>query len=74
MKRTNTNIKTDMSNVSPQEQLDIISLAYINSKNIKYTFVEMEAKFGTRGVRKLTKLDLALIGHMRHIIPLIHTF
>lgn len=57
MKRTNTNIKTDMSNVSPQEQLDIISLAYINSKNIKYTFVEMEAKFGTRGVRKLTKLD-----------------
>jgi hypothetical protein len=57
MKRTNTNIKTDMSNTSPQKQLDIISLAYINSKKIKHTFVEMEAKFGTRGVRKLTKLD-----------------
>ena len=62
MKRTNYNMKTDtkeknMSNVSPQEQLDIISLAYLNTKNIKYSFVEMEAKFGTRGVRKLTKLD-----------------
>jgi hypothetical protein len=57
MKRTNTNFKTDMRNVSPQEQLDIISLAYLNTENIKYTFVEMEAKFGTRGVRKLTKLD-----------------
>ena len=62
MKRTNYNIKTDTKeknniNVSPQEQLDIISLAYLNSKNIKYTFVEMEAKFGTRGVKRLTKLD-----------------
>ena len=46
-----------MINVSPQEQLDILSLAYLTSKNIKYSFVEMEAKFGTRGVKRLTKLD-----------------
>ena len=62
MKRTNYNIKTNtkeknMINVSPQEQLDILSLAYLTSKNIKYSFVEMEAKFGTRGVKRLTKLD-----------------
>jgi hypothetical protein len=54
MKGTKTNIKPD---ISPQDQLDAISLAYINSKNNKYSETEMEAKFGTRGVRRLTKLD-----------------
>lgn len=45
------------SNISPQDQLDIISLAYINSIDSKYSEIEMEAKFGTRGIRTLTKLD-----------------
>ena len=54
MKGTKSNIKTD---ISPQNQLDAISLAFINSKNNKYSETEMEAKFGTRGVRRLTKLD-----------------
>jgi len=42
---------------SPKVLLDRISLAYINSINGKYNTVEMEAKFGTRGIKPLTKLD-----------------
>ena len=57
MKGTKSYIKSDISKVSPQNQLDAISLAFINSKNNKYSETEMEAKFGTRGVRRLTKLD-----------------
>lgn len=45
------------SNLSPQQQLDIISLAFINTNAGKYNEIEMEAKFGTRGIRPLTKLD-----------------
>ena len=45
------------SNVSPQQQLDIISLAYLNGNASKYGEIEMEAKFGTRGIRPLTKMD-----------------
>ena len=71
MKGTKSIIKTDIikantnpgmfedkrKDISPQQQLDIISLAYINSNDSKYTMVEMEAKFGTRGIKPLTKLD-----------------
>jgi len=53
-KQKDTHIR---SNLSPQVQLDKISLAYINSKDGKYNEIEMEAKFGTRGIRTLTKLD-----------------
>jgi hypothetical protein len=49
--------ETRSSNVSPQQQLDIISLAFINAQTSKYGETEMEAKFGTRGIRPLTKLD-----------------
>jgi hypothetical protein len=45
------------SNVSPQQQLDTISLAFINTNASKYGEIEMEAKFGTRGIRPLTKMD-----------------
>jgi len=50
-------VSGDNPKVSPQKQLDIISLAYINTNTGKYSEVEMEAKFGTRGIRPLTKID-----------------
>jgi hypothetical protein len=49
--------KDNRSNVSPQQQLDIISLAYMNANAGKYGEIEMEAKFGTRGIKPLTKMD-----------------
>lgn len=42
---------------SPKVLLDRISLAYINSNDTRFSTVEMEAKFGTRGIKPLTKLD-----------------
>ncbi len=45
------------SKENPQKQLDAISLAYLNSSEGKYNEIEMEAKFGTRGIKALTKLD-----------------
>ena len=45
------------SNESPQVQLDKISLAYLNAQDDNYSEVEMEARFGTRGIRQLTKID-----------------
>lgn len=40
-----------------QEQLDIISLALLNSVSGKYNDYEMEAKFGTRGIRPISNQD-----------------
>jgi hypothetical protein len=48
---------TRRQNINPQNQLDAISLAYINRQDSKYSEIEMEAKFGTRGIKQLTKLD-----------------
>ena len=48
---------THNTDENPQQQLDMISLAYINANDGKYNEVEMEAKFGTRGIKPLTKLD-----------------
>ena len=44
---------------SPKEQLDIISLAFMNTNNNKYSEIEMEARFGTigKGIKSLTKID-----------------
>jgi hypothetical protein len=47
----------ERSKVSPQQQLDIISLAFLNTNVSKYSEIEMEAKFGTRGARPITKID-----------------
>jgi hypothetical protein len=38
-------------------QLDKISLAFLNKKTVRYSETEMEAKFGTRGIKYLTKID-----------------
>lgn len=53
-----TNVDFDKKDkISPQKQLDIISLAYLNSNPGNFNIIEMEAKFGTRGIRPLTKID-----------------
>lgn len=38
-------------------QLDALSLAFLKGKNTRYIETEMEAKFGTRGIKHLTKMD-----------------
>ena len=45
------------SNESPKVILDKISLAYLNGNPSQYSEIEMEAKFGTRGIKYLTKMD-----------------
>jgi hypothetical protein len=44
-------------NESPKVSLDKISLAFLNSNPSQYSEIEMEAKFGTRGIKYLTKMD-----------------
>lgn len=46
-----------MNSLPPQEQLDIISLAFLNTNSGKYNEIEMEAKFNTRGIKPLNKID-----------------
>ena len=46
-----------MNSLPAQEQLDIISLAFLNSHSGKYNEIEMEAKFNTRGIKPLNKID-----------------
>jgi hypothetical protein len=45
------------SNESPKVILDKISLAFLNGNQSQYSEIEMEAKFGTRGIKYLTKMD-----------------
>ena len=52
-KKTYRNENTE----SPKVLLDKISLAFLNSNANKYSEIEMEAKFGTRGIKYLTKMD-----------------
>ena len=62
----NTNYKTkgknfkgahDKPNIPPKIQLNKLSKYYFNSNNGKYNEYELEAKFGTKGIRQITKLD-----------------
>ena len=43
--------------VSPRQQLLFISKQLLESQQGKYNQFEMEVKFGTRGVKRLTKQD-----------------
>ena len=47
------NINTE----NPKVALDRISLAFLNNMPGTYNSYEMEAKFGTRGIRQITKMD-----------------
>lgn len=43
--------------IDPKTQLDIISLGFINTPSTKYNETEMEAKFGTRCIKPISKID-----------------
>ena len=43
--------------INPKEQLNVISQFLLNNPNSKYNQYEMEAKFGTRGIKPITKMD-----------------
>jgi hypothetical protein len=47
----------DKPKVNPQVQLNTISKFYLETANEKYSEYEMEAKFGTRGIKPITKID-----------------
>ena len=49
--------RSKTSNLPPKEQLDIMSQFILNNSNGKRNQYEMEAKFGTRGARPITKID-----------------
>jgi len=49
--------RIDKPKLPPKEQLNIISQFYLNNPNGKYNEYEMEVKFGTKGIKPITKLD-----------------
>ena len=49
--------KSDKPKLPPKEQLNILSQFYLNSITGKYNEYELEAKFGTRGIKPITKID-----------------
>ena len=49
--------KSNKTEINPKEQLNVISQFLLNNPNSKYNQYEMEAKFGTRGIKPITKLD-----------------
>jgi len=49
--------KDDKPRLPPKEQLNIISQFFLNIPNGRNNVYEMEAKFGTRGIKHITKLD-----------------
>ena len=53
----NNYVNRDKPSLPPKEQLNIISKFYLSSEDGKYNNYEMEAKFGTRGIKAITKMD-----------------
>jgi hypothetical protein len=49
--------RNQMPVIPPKDQLNVISQYFLNATNGKYNEYEMEAKFGTRGIKRLTKID-----------------
>lgn len=49
--------KYDAPNLPPKPQLKVISQFYLNTPSDKNSEYEMEAKFGTRGIKPIQKMD-----------------
>ena len=49
--------RDDKPRLPPKDQLNVISRFFINNANGRYNWYEMEAKFGTRGIKHITKMD-----------------
>jgi hypothetical protein len=47
----------DKPRLPPKKQLDVISQFFINNPNGRFNSYEMEAKFGTRGIKRINKMD-----------------
>ena len=68
MKRTNkidkdVKLEKPYAKVNPKVALDNISLVLLNSQKVQYSEIEMEAKFGTRGIKSLTNNHLYYLIH-----------
>lgn len=50
-------MKSDKPKLPQKEQLNLLSKFYLNSTKGKFNEYELEAKFGTRGIRPITKID-----------------
>ena len=48
----------DKPKLDPKIQLNKISKFYLDSPSDKYNTYEMEAKFGTKGIKQITKLKI----------------
>ena len=57
LKARENNPKGRQPALPPKDQLNVISNFFLNTPNAKYSQFEMEAKFGTRGIKPITKLD-----------------
>jgi len=55
--RSKSKSQEQIKDVNPRQQLLYISKELLESKSSKYVNYEMEVKFGTRGIRRLTKQD-----------------
>lgn len=49
--------RDDKPRLPPKDQLNVISRFFINNANGRFNWYEVEAKFGTRGIKHITKLD-----------------
>lgn len=56
-KSTNIKRKKDEVKLDPKTQLTLLCQLLLNSNKEKYSDVEMEIKFGTRGIRHISKID-----------------
>jgi len=53
----NAGPRSKQPSLPPKDQLNVISQLFLNRAEAKYSKFEMEAKFGTRGIKPITKLD-----------------
>jgi len=55
--KTDRKPKDDKPRLPPNEQLNVISQFLLNNSNGRNNYYEVEAKFGTRGIKPITKID-----------------
>ncbi len=56
-KENNDTFRKPQPKINPKEQLIKLCHKFLNTSDTKYAQLELEAKFGTKGVKRLTRLD-----------------
>ena len=56
-KKSKQSFRDQGQKVNPRQQLLLISKQLLDSRSEKYSSYEMEVKFGTKGIKHLTKID-----------------